>query len=128
MKKLALLVVTLAGVAGCRTSGPEERWREVIFTEGESPDTTDFLRHWTRGTKSAWYSRDGVAVLVVDSADGSAVRISGFPSGHGHVVATGWENEREFFVHLSPGADTGTMVYIDLEAKKVIRIAPWGAW
>jgi len=128
MKRHLLAAVALAGVVGCPTNGPGEIWRQVVFAEVKSPDTTGFLRHWTRGSESAWYARDGSAVLVMDSSDGSAVRISGFPARHGRVAATGWENEEEFFVHLSPGADSGTMVYIDLETRKVTRVVPWGAW
>ena len=65
---------------------------------------------------------------MLDSTTSGALRIAGFPEDYGRVVATGWEADRRFYVHVSPGADTGTMINMNLEKKEVAEVRHWGAW
>jgi hypothetical protein len=131
MKKLvAVLFLTLSG---CVTVSPNsadlDRTRAAVrFSVVESPDMTGYSKHWTRGPQSAWFNMSKGDVLILNTTSGWAFRISGFPKDFGHIVATGWERNRRFFVHLSPGADTGTVVYFDLLKKKVTEVKHWGAW
>jgi hypothetical protein len=106
-----------------------KRAREsVVFSDVHSPATDGFLKHWTLGSRSAWFSMGRNEVLVVDASDDTGLRISGFLPDHGLVGATGWEDNAKFFVHLSRGADSGTMMYLDLNTKTVMNIEHWAAW
>ncbi len=91
----------------------------ISYRMVNSPDLTGFHKHSTLGSQSAWYNGSTREVLVVDSKRAKALRIAGFPKVAGHPVAAGWEKDGKgrFYVHVSPGADTGTMIYFDLKKK-----------
>ncbi len=120
-------------LCGCAASPPESedlaRMRAAVsFRAEESPDMTGFTKHWSVGSQSAWYNMSAGEVLVVGPAKAGSLRIAGFPKDLGMVVATGWGNGEKFFVHVSPGPDRGTLIYIDLEKKEVTEVKHWGAW
>lgn len=100
----------------------------VSFGEEQTPDMTGFSKHWSLGSTSAWFNTSKGDVLVIDSTSPVAVKVSGLPQQYGRVIAAGWEGDQRFFVHLSRGADTGTMVYCDLIKKEVTEVKHWGAW
>jgi hypothetical protein len=89
---------------------------------------TGFTKHHSLGSQSAWLNATGGDVLVLHSALSGALRIAGIPKDYGRVVATGWEDGKRFYVHVSPGADSGTMIYIDLDKNEVAEVKHWGAW
>jgi len=143
MKKTTATVAIFLFLVGCyyptqQTVLQESIWEGTLeelkqaqesinFTSLVFASTEGFVEHWTLGSRSAWYSMRANEVLVIDKSDQTALKISDFPPQHGVVVATGWEDNIRFFVHLSPGADTGTMIYIDLEKRMVTRISHWAS-
>lgn len=128
-----LITVLLLALTGCATvptdSADLVRTRSAVsFSVVNSPNLTGYLKHWTVGSQSAWFNRSKGDVLVVDAGAKDSIRISGFPEDFGSVTATGWEKGKRFFVHVSRGADTGTMIYCDLKKKEVTEVKHWGAW
>ena len=129
----AFVTIAMLTLCGCSASPPQSAdlariQAAVSFRAEEPPDTTGFTEHWNLGSQSAWYNMSNGEVLVIGRTKTEALRITGFPKDYGHVVATGWEDDKRFFVHLSPGADTGTMIYCDLTKKTVTEVKRWGAW
>jgi len=100
----------------------------VSFRSKNSPDMTGFNKHWTLGSRSAWYNMSTGEVLVVGPKKNEAIRISGFPKEYGSVIATGWEDGKRFFVHVATGFDSGTMIYCDLKKREVTKVEHWAAW
>lgn len=132
-KMKTFITVTLLALCGCGTQSPQtadlaRTQAAVSFGTVETPDMSGFNKHWSLGSQSAWYNMSTGEVLVLGPKETEALRISGFPQNYGHVVATGWEDGKRFFVHVSPGADTGTMIYCDLKNRKVIEVRRWGGW
>ena len=111
-------------VGGCQVENRDSK--QIKFVPAIR--TKEFLKHWTKGNRSAWFNPSTNEVVIVDENSGHASRIVGLPSDLGWVIAVGWEKTGLFFVHYSKAFDTGTMVYIDLGERKVVRIEPWGAW
>ena len=127
---ITVIVVALTGCAAVPQQPTDLNRTQAAVSFGEvlTPDMTGFSKHWSQGSKSAWFRTSTGDVLVTDSTNPVAVRISGFPPEYGRVIATGWEGGQRFFIHLSNGADTGTMVYCDLMKKEVTEVKHWGAW
>jgi hypothetical protein len=57
-----------------------------------------------------------------------SLRIAGFPQEYGFLHGPGWENDKRFYVSLSPGVDFGIVVYIDLGKKEVTEVKHWAAF
>jgi hypothetical protein len=129
-----LLAAALAlALSGC-TPKPEEHSdsiksadvKNVSITEAQTLD--GFQRHWTVGTMSAWMNAKRHEVIVVNEAEHTLLKVSDLPREYGSIVATGWEKDRDFFVHFSKATDSGTMVYIDLKTATIVRVKEWGAF
>ena len=133
-KMRAFLLACVVAVCGCAPAEPFSsdlaRIRAAVTfrVERDAPDMTGFVKHWDLGARSAWYNASAGEVLLIGQPEGGAMRIVGFPKEYGRIVATGWENGERFFVHVSSGADTGTMIHCDLEKKQIVDARTWGAW
>lgn len=128
MTTISLIAFALA--AGFSASPADEVQKlqsELVYDVIQRPDLTDFQRHWRKGGNTAWFNARKRQVIVVNSTDGSAVRVAGFPQALGGIVATGWKSGEvdRFFVHQSRSPHTGTMIYIDLAIKKVTAVEHW---
>jgi hypothetical protein len=130
----SLTVLILFAVGGCCTTPPTSddlmiTQATVTFREEKAPpDMTGFLKHWTVGTATAWFCESKGEVLVLGPGEKQVLRISGFPKGYGRICATGWEKDTRFFVHLGHGPDAGTMIYCDLERRKITEVKHWAAF
>ena len=130
----AFILLALAGCEALRADEPvrlspndelRDFQRAIKFEAVAGPSLEGFQRHWTIGNASAWFRSSTCEVLVIDLAKPAAIKISGFPRGYGGIVATGWKDGKEFFVHLSRTPHSGTMIYINPLAKTVKRIEHW---
>lgn len=142
MRGTRQLAALLLGTAGCAVDPPpaveggfpatakelEHARRTIVFEEVISPPLENFNRHWSLGSRSAWFDAASGQALVLEETSSEALRVSGFPRQYGTIVATGWEGGKNFFAHLSRGADFGTMFYLDLDARRVQAIYHWAAW
>lgn len=130
----SLIVLILFAVGGCCTTPQKSpdlmlTQASVVFRDEKTePDMSGFVQHWTVGAASAWFCTAKGEVLVLGPGKKQVLRISGFPKGYGAIGATGWEDDKRFFVHLGHGPDAGTMIYCDLERKKVTEVKPWAAF
>ena len=128
------IVLSLLALTGCAMVSNQSkdliRTRNAVsFSIVNSPDMTGYYYGpRTLGTLSAWCSMSKGDVLVADATSAQTLKISGFPKDYGHVVAAGWERDKRFFVHLTPGADMGTVIYCDLKKKEVTEVKHWAAW
>jgi len=124
---LLCLLPALAACHGSAAKQPKRKGKAIAIRFVPAKSTEGFLKHWTLGSKSAWYSMERHEVLIADSSDQSIVKLTGLPREHGHIVATGWEGGKRFFIHFSHGADEGTMVYIDLDSREITETKHWAA-
>jgi hypothetical protein len=100
----------------------------VLFQKVKSPDMAGFNKHFQQDSQTAWYNRSRGEVLVTNSENDEAISITGFPKQLGCIGAAGWRDGTMFWIHLSPGADFGIMVYCDLATSEVTKIERWAAW
>lgn len=130
MSKALALSLLVPFAAGCRNAEVAEVQRGLIFEEVVAPDTSRFTEHGSHGAESAWYNEQRDQVLVLDKGSGRGLKISGFPARLGRICATGWDAQSggRFFLHLSRGADFGTMLFLALDTRRVLEIGHWHAW
>ena len=124
---LLCLLPVVATCDGSAARQPKQVKKAVAIQIVPAKSTEGFLKHWTLGPKSAWYSAEPHEVLIADSSDQSIVKLTGLPREYGRIVATGWEDGKRFFIHFSHGADEGTMVYIDLATKAITGTRHWAS-
>jgi hypothetical protein len=118
-------------LASCGRTAPRPAGRKAVaipISFVPATSTEGFLKHWTLGSKSAWYSMERHEVLILDAARQTIVRLKDLPRDYGRIVATGWEHDKDFFIHFSLGADEGTMAYLDLNRQMIVALEHWAAW
>ena len=130
--KIAFTIFLLV-LSGCTKNQPIPKdlartQASVTFETVEKPSTKGYAKHWTLDTKTAWYDKTRTMALVKYEKQNNGIIITNFPKDFGHIKATGWEDDKNFFVHVSRGADTGTMIYCDLKKKKVTQVKHWGGY
>ena len=106
------------------------RTQAVVFfrVEKDPPDMTGFVKWWTLGSESGWYSESRQEVLVIDQTKPGALRIGGFPKDYGRIATTGWKDGR-FFVHVQgDNVQSGFMIYRALKTKQATEVKHWAAW